>query len=489
MKHKFKVVGALAYFGLFVLSALVCFEPSLVPLCYALPLLGTLVLSTAFFLKYTDRASVMELTAATVVSYGLLVALVCRYIGLSGCLILSAIWAIIWSIAAVGIWMAVIVAKKWTSPHARRLVRWVVPATVLLVAAGCSLYELAAFWSSVRAAGGFSPPALECNADELHSTRVVPELEVPITLGTNLVWCAPFQLAWNDMMELIGEEIHFAGDEPDFIARLNQRSVAADFLGDESYIAFAGDYTPSFVEEMNRSIEKKFGRGAFPEVETPSDGEARLAAFGYLSMNLPFQYAFQRTEDPMSFNGVSVESFTIPFGPNSNRRAERAERQVSVMYPPEEESFIVELATQRRDHHLILARVVPEKTLAATVDKVCGYTDSLERRALETNQRLEVPLFNFSIERDYSELTGQTLDLERSDYDGWQIEKAHQKIRFQLDERGAILRSESFISAVFGLPPTHCIFDQPFLLMLCYEDRPQPYFAMWVDNAEILVHP
>ncbi|MBN2704087.1 MAG: hypothetical protein JXR23_07740 [Pontiellaceae bacterium] len=263
----------------------------------------------------------------------------------------------------------------------------------------------------------------------------------------------------------------------------------ADFLDDESYLSFAGDYTAAFVEELNRSVNKQFGRGAFPEAEIPSDGEAGLAAFSYLSINLPFEYAFQRSEDPLNFNGSFVESFTIPFGPNSSRRAERAERQVSVMYPPEEESFIVELATRRRDHHLILARVAPEKTLAETVEKVCGYTDSLERSALEVNQRLEVPLFNFNIERDYSELTGQLLNLQRSDYDGWQIEKARQKIRFQLDERGAMLRSEASMVFLKCAPRSDCIFDQPFLLMLRYEESPQPYFAMWVDNAEILVQP
>ena len=42
-------------------------------------------------------------------------------------------------------------------------------------------------------------------------------------------------------------------------------------------------------------------------------------------------------------------------------------------------------------------------------------------------------------------------------------------------------------TCVFCAPKVHCIFDQPFLLMIRYKDSEQPYFAMWVDNAEIMV--
>ena len=31
------------------------------------------------------------------------------------------------------------------------------------------------------------------------------------------------------------------------------------------------------------------------------------------------------------------------------------------------------------------------------------------------------------------------------------------------------------------------IFDKPFLIMLQRSDAKMPYFALWVDNAELLV--
>ena len=35
--------------------------------------------------------------------------------------------------------------------------------------------------------------------------------------------------------------------------------------------------------------------------------------------------------------------------------------------------------------------------------------------------------------------------------------------------------------------PKDLIFDKPFLIMLQNQDAKAPYFAAWVDNAEILL--
>jgi len=336
-------------------------------------------------------------------------------------------------------------------------------------------------------AEGFTGSSLTCNAEELSATKVVPELNVPVTGETNLIWCAPFQLAWNEMADLIGEEIRFGEKEPDCVSYLNQRSVNKEHLDVETYVAAAGTYTGEFIRELNAGVSSTFGSGTFvPEPLPERDGGGRISAFGYLSVTLPFKHAFQRTDQPLDFKGVPVKAFTLPFGEGAAVREQRAMLQVRVCYPPEEDTFIVELITRETEHHLILAKVSPEATLAETVDKVSGYVDSLPQGSLED---LIVPLFNFDITREYTELIGHTLAVENSTYRGWTVEKAGQNIRFQLDERGAVLRSRADMGCMLCAPasPQHCIFDEPFLLMLRYKDSAQPYFVLWVDNAEILV--
>ena len=73
-----------------------------------------------------------------------------------------------------------------------------------------------------------------------------------------------------------------------------------------------------------------------------------------------------------------------------------------------------------------------------------------------------------------------------------QITSAVQNIRFQMDEKGVRLKSESHISIGCSAngPPRidyFLIFDKPFLLLLQRTDAEMPYFALWVDNAELLV--
>ncbi len=148
---------------------------------------------------------------------------------------------------------------------------------------------------------------------------------------------------------------------------------------------------------------------------------------------------------------------------------------------------MVELLTRKPNHHLILARVSPEVNLVETVEKVTRYANTLPRKFLSANQALKVPLFNFDITKEYTELTGSKLLVKNPAYLNWLIERAGQNIRFQLDERGAVLKANAQLVCAKCIPPIDCIFDEPFLLMLRHKDSSMPYFAMWVDNAEILV--
>ena len=64
-------------------------------------------------------------------------------------------------------------------------------------------------------------------------------------------------------------------------------------------------------------------------------------------------------------------------------------------------------------------------------------------------------------------------------------------MRFQLNEKGAILKSEAVtVYATMAMAPTphhELIFDKPFLILLKEKDSPRPYFALWVGNSTLLV--
>jgi hypothetical protein len=69
---------------------------------------------------------------------------------------------------------------------------------------------------------------------------------------------------------------------------------------------------------------------------------------------------------------------------------------------------------------------------------------------------------------------------------------ALQTIKFEMNEKGVELKSEAHIAfggGREGEPPRKhiMIFHQPFLVLLERTGARMPYFALWVDNPELLV--
>ena len=64
------------------------------------------------------------------------------------------------------------------------------------------------------------------------------------------------------------------------------------------------------------------------------------------------------------------------------------------------------------------------------------------------------------------------------------IVEAQQVIKFRLDRYGAMLESEATFSV--AATPRYFTFNRPFLVYMKKRDCEQPFFVMWVDNAELL---
>jgi hypothetical protein len=65
---------------------------------------------------------------------------------------------------------------------------------------------------------------------------------------------------------------------------------------------------------------------------------------------------------------------------------------------------------------------------------------------------------------------------------------ALQAVCFRLDERGAVLKSDAGVYDSVGPPeqPRQFVLNKPFLILLERKGAARPYFALWVDNPELL---
>jgi hypothetical protein len=89
------------------------------------------------------------------------------------------------------------------------------------------------------------------------------------------------------------------------------------------------------------------------------------------------------------------------------------------------------------------------------------------------DSNLLIPAIGFDVRCDCRHALGEPVAI------------AAQQTRFRLDERGAVLKSEAVAAA--ARVDADLIFDKPFLVMIQRTDAREPYFALWVANAELLV--
>lgn len=330
-----------------------------------------------------------------------------------------------------------------------------------------------------------SPPALEANATNLHVTRITAVLDTVISAGTNVLWCGTFQLAWNEAVDFFGEDLRFAEETP-LAVPLNLKAFTKQNLDEESYVVAGGVASRGLLERLRHDVSRKFGKAFQTELIPQTTTNPALFFYACLFKSLAFKNQFQPGEQPLLFGTNRVTAFGIEaHAPHEHLLRE----QVQVIDYQQTTNFIIELRTKSAADRLILAKIPPKGTLTETVNEV--------RQRIETRsgdpiwfERLVIPKIDFALVRIYDELIGKHPALKNaSRWPDLSVSDAKQIIRFRLDERGALLKSEAVmpVATAAAPEPVHLVFDQPFLLLMQRADSTTPYFALWIDNAELLV--
>jgi hypothetical protein len=353
---------------------------------------------------------------------------------------------------------------------------------LLVLSSGCRHSEDSADHDDTFS--GQAPPLMQ--ASDLKQTVVVATLDAPIAPGTNVLWCGTFQLVWNEVCGLVGEDIHFTND-PAMVAELNKKAFTSNDLDPASYVAVAGFVKDDIHAKIRKALFDKFGNSAKPalvpdESLTPHPDD--IVAYTYLFKNLEFAVPFERLERGLNFGGREVAAFGMTGDKSAHKKMAA---QILILYQREYNDFVIELKTKSAQDRLILAKIQPGKTLGETIQMVEALILSGRPLKIGPEYEFAVPKFNFDIARTYNEIENANLDVKNPAVKpGTSVVSAQQDIRFQLDEKGVRLKSEAHLAAA-GVDMLYLAFDKPFLVMLRRADAKSPYFAMWVDNPELLV--
>jgi len=317
-------------------------------------------------------------------------------------------------------------------------------------------------------------------------TIVTPHLYQKIIKGTNLLYCSTFQLAWNELKDKIIKEDIKLVNEPSMVSILNKKYASKADLSENSYVATAGYGKEDIIAKINKSLNNKFGKES-PKVKDKLNPED-IIAYAYLYKNLVFNPAFEDLKNPIKFNSSNnVKAFGIEkFEEKHNKIAE----QITIPYYKNSDEFIVKLTPKGSKDEIFLAKIQPKTTLADTLKFAESKNILWSKESLEEGDTLQIPKFDFEINKSYDELVGKKL-LNKY-FARYYIAKAIQNTSFKLNEKGAILKSEAKIIMELTCIPTQkeskkLIFDKPFLVYLKEKHGKAPYLVIWIDNIDLLV--
>jgi hypothetical protein len=334
-------------------------------------------------------------------------------------------------------------------------------------------------------------------SEKLINTIIHPTLDLPIQSGKNNIWCSSFQLAWNEMKDNVIKEPILIKDAQDICLRLNSARQNKTDLLPESYYAAGGKVSDGIIEKIRTDMSSRFPSKEIPVFD--SNGNT-LIAYAYLETYIKFTTPFLQCTHPLAFNDSSgkqtpVKSFGT-WGSFSTQRELLCE-QVEVLYYKIENNsmteFALDLCKQTEPYQIVLAVIKPQDSLESSYNQLQANIESFKNREdhdtladLQSEDELQVPDMFWKIDHNFNELVGKSLT--NANAQGMPITAAVQMIHFRLDRAGVTLKSEAYIEskAVEMSFPRKFVFDKPFLLYLKKRDAKQPFFVMWVDNAELL---
>ena len=321
----------------------------------------------------------------------------------------------------------------------------------------------------------------------LKQTEVTAYLDYPITTGKNLIFCAAFQMAWNELRDHILKEDAKFPNNPKTLQMLNKKSVRKDILDAKDYVAMAGFGKDNIVQKINEALKQRFNDGAPLLTEEVKENDAM--AYAFLFKNLTFKNPFERLDTPIHF--PSTNGITTPvssFGINKMDKSEshlKVARQVKILFYEGSFKFAISLESQSTGDELILARIDPGATLLETIKALDGPRKGKTSAKLRDEESLRIPLIDFSVIHHYEDLVGWLTNAAPNDF---RIAEAVQTVRFKLNEQGALLKSEGIIMLMAeGDTARNFVFDGPFLLLMRKKGQALPYFALWVENSELLL--
>jgi RNA polymerase sigma-70 factor (ECF subfamily) len=311
------------------------------------------------------------------------------------------------------------------------------------------------------------------------------------TENMNRVWCGTFNMVWNDFMDYLKvDKIEFEDGSSKLADELNKRSFTEDNLNESSYYKIQGPTTFELKEKIEKGIKEKFNEDSsvLQGINWSNSEEINdYTLYSMLKKEFNYLEPFQILKNGIRFNNSSeeVKAFGIDTVGNIS-----AKKSVEILFYNNENDFAIKLKTKENDEVLLYKK----NSLNDSFYEL--YNDLLNKKQeyhgdkeFVVGDSLVIPFIKINDVINYDEVCNRIIKKTASKYIG----QALQTIEFELNNIGGTVKSEVIIRNITELGtdnfnPKKMIFNSNFVLFLKETDKEKPYFALKVDNDDILIN-
>lgn len=301
----------------------------------------------------------------------------------------------------------------------------------------------------------------------------------------NSIWIGTFQLAWNEFEKnVIGKNIEFEDGSSEIANELNKKIFTKEMLSENSYYINVEKTSPYLKEKILKDIDEKFGIENSPILNEISFEalDNSYTIYSLLCKNFEFITPFDKLgESKFSNYDELVEYFGV-----NNASDEIMNNNVEILFYNARDDFAVKLNTKQNDE-IILCRTDKSKSFNSLYEETIEKSKKFNgNKTFTEDDELKIPYINVDTIINYDELCGRFI----KDTNGMYIANALQNVKFNLNEKGGNLISETGIKSEYmseNEETRYFYFNDSFILFMKENDKSMPYFALKVDNLDILV--
>lgn len=296
-----------------------------------------------------------------------------------------------------------------------------------------------------------------------HNVTMNPSYQSTLDENTiNNLWVGTLDLAWKDLEDKIGlNKIELEGEMPQIANDLNESTFSKEMLNPNDYkINVERTVTNGYKIDATLNKELNF-----------------LESFDNFN---DYKWTFGNSDEAIKYFGIN------------NASPEKMNKNVEILFYNKlnngsllSNDMAIKLKTKEGDE-IILYRTDDKKSFDEYYEDIKVKTENYKGRTeFSEDDELRVPYVRVNGMINYNQLYDKKIKNSKGLY----IYDVIQNVNFYLNERGCNLSSKATMVTEYmgiGEDTKYCYFQDTFIIFMKEANSDQPYFALKVDNNDIL---